>query len=168
MKILVSEAPVLCFYDQTRDIRYYISACDVCRTYETANQRETLMSHDIPDRPWAKIGEDLFSNNGNDYLVTVDFYSNFLEVDYLADTGAQTIIGKLKAHCARHGIPDTIVTDNGLQYSCHASPDSVNHGTSHTWQVARTTAKLTGKRSPQWRPANKSWESVLTLTVIHS
>ena len=38
----------------TGDIRYYISVRDVCRTYETANQRETLMSHDIPDRPWTK------------------------------------------------------------------------------------------------------------------
>ena len=52
--------------------------------------------------------------------MTVDYYSDFWEVDYLADTGAQTIIGKLKAHCARHGIPDTIVSDNGPQYSCHA------------------------------------------------
>ena len=67
-----------------------------------------------------EIGTDLFSNNGKDYLVTVDYYSNFWEVDYLPDTGAQTIIGKLKAHCARHGIPDTIVSDNGPQYSCHA------------------------------------------------
>ena len=25
-----------------------------------------------------------------------------------------------KAHCARHGIPDTIVSDNDPQYSCHA------------------------------------------------
>ncbi len=32
-----------------------------------------------------------------------------ISVDYLADAGGQTIIGKLKAHCARYGIPDTIV-----------------------------------------------------------
>ena len=91
--------------------RYYKTAFEVYRTYETANQRETLMSHDVPDRPWAKIGTCLFSNNGKDYHVTVDYYSN---------TGAQTTIGKLKVHCARHGIPDTIVSDNGPQYSCHA------------------------------------------------
>ena len=82
----------------TGDIRDYISACDVYRTYETANQWEALMIHDIPDRPWANIGTGLISNNGKGNLVTVDYYSNFWEVDYLADTGAQTIIGKLKAH----------------------------------------------------------------------
>ncbi len=43
----------------TSEIREYISTCSICRTYESANQRETLMSHDIPDRPWAKVGTDL-------------------------------------------------------------------------------------------------------------
>ena len=68
------------------------------------------MSHNIPDLPWAKMGTHLFSYNGKDYLVTVDYYSIFWEVDYLADTGGQTIIGKLKADCARHGIPDTVMS----------------------------------------------------------
>ena len=118
--------------NMTGDIRDNISACYVCRTYEIANQRGTLMSHDIPDRLWGNIGTDLFSSNGKDNLVTVDYYSNFWELDYLADTGAQTIIGKLKAHCARHGIPDTIVSDNGRSTLAMLSPGSENHVTSHT------------------------------------
>ena len=103
--------------NMTADIRDYISTCSTCRTFEAANPKETLMSHDVPDRPWAKIGTDLFAKDGKDYLITVDYYSNFWEVDWLQSTDAATVINKLKNHFARHGIPDTIVSDNGPQYS---------------------------------------------------
>ena len=35
--------------NMTSEIREYISTCSICKTYESANQIETLMSHDIPD-----------------------------------------------------------------------------------------------------------------------
>jgi len=47
----------------------------------------------------------------------VDYYSNFFEVDYLTDSTADIVVTKLKAHFARHGIPDTLVSDNGPQFS---------------------------------------------------
>ena len=105
--------------NMTSDIREYISTCSICRTYESANQRETLMSHDIPDRPWAKVGTDLFAKDGRDYLITVDYYSNFWEVDLLPSTESTMMINKLKNHFARYGIPDTIVSDGGCQYTSH-------------------------------------------------
>ena len=147
--------------NMTGYIRDYISACDVCRTYETANQRETLMSHDIPDRPLAKIGTDLFSNNGKDYLVTVDYYINFWEVDYLADTGAQTIIGKLKAHCARHGIPDTVVSDNGPQYSCQAFARFCE-----SWDITHlTSSPYTSKANGKEESAVKTCKQIMRKCI---
>ncbi|KAL6471890.1 hypothetical protein MHYP_G00205400 [Metynnis hypsauchen] len=47
----------------------------------------------------------------------VDYFSNFWEVNHLPDTSSATFIHKLKAHFARHGIPDVVVSDNGPQYS---------------------------------------------------
>ena len=105
--------------NMTSEIREYISTCSICRTYEKAYQRETLMSHDIPDRPWAKVGTDLFAKDGRDYLITVDYYSNFWEVDLLPSTESTMVINKLKNHFARYGIPDTIVSDGGPQYVSH-------------------------------------------------
>ena len=75
------------------------------------------MSHDMPDRPWQKVGVDLFSYMGKDYLVATDYKSNFWEIDYLSNTSSKSVITKLKAHFARMGIPDTVVSDNGPQFS---------------------------------------------------
>ena len=39
------------------------------------------------------------------YLVTVDYYSIFWEIDYVENTLSSTIINKLRSHFSRHGIP---------------------------------------------------------------
>jgi len=89
----------------------------VCATYTNKQQQETLWRHDIPHRPWQKVGTDLFEIKGRHYLITVDYLSLFFEVDYLPDTTSQTVITKLKHHFARHGIPDVLISDGGPQYS---------------------------------------------------
>lgn len=95
----------------------YVSKCPTCRKYEVANPTEPLMVHEIPERPWAKVGVDLFKFADRDYLCTVDYMSNLWEIHHLPTTQAKTVITKLKHHFARHGIPDQVVTDNGHQFS---------------------------------------------------
>jgi len=41
------------------EIKDYVGLCATCQKYEIGNPNETLMSHEVPDRPWAKIGADL-------------------------------------------------------------------------------------------------------------
>ena len=97
-------------------VKEYIEKCSICRSFDSRQGKETLHSHEVPNRAWAKIGTDLFSCNDRDYLVTVDYYSGFWEVDALNDTKAQTVIHKLKAHFARYGIPDICMSDDGPQF----------------------------------------------------
>lgn len=49
--------------------------------------------------------------------MTVDYYSDFFEIDYLQGTTSRDVIYKVKAHFACHGIPDTVMSDNGPQFS---------------------------------------------------
>ena len=91
------------------DLKEYISACSLCRSHETSQQRDTLMPHDVPDRLWAKVGTDLFSISDTSYLIVVDYVSNFWEVDKLDNTDSVTVIKKMKTHFARYGIPDQVV-----------------------------------------------------------
>ena len=102
----------------TAEIKEYVSQCEACRKYETKQPKETLMSHELAERPWEKIGADLYTIDGKDYLIVVDYFSNFWEIDHLPDTKASTTIKKLKCHFARQGIPDIVISDNGPQFAC--------------------------------------------------
>ncbi|KAK3752443.1 hypothetical protein QZH41_003511 [Actinostola sp. cb2023] len=85
--------------------------------YETAQPKEPLMSHEIPERPWEKLGIDILTFQETDYLVTVDYYSNYWEIDRLENSKSATAIRKLKAHFAKFGIPSRLVSDNGPQFT---------------------------------------------------
>ncbi|XP_028394408.1 uncharacterized protein LOC114518588 [Dendronephthya gigantea] len=98
------------------NIKEQISKCDMCASFKPQQQREPLISHQVPDRPWAKIAIDLFQYQNKDYLVTVDYYSNFFEIHRVYSSTSSTIIKKVKSHIARYGIPEELVSDNGPQF----------------------------------------------------
>jgi len=72
---------------------------------------------EIPTRPWELVSTDLFKWNGDDYLLIVDSYSRFIEIAKLPDTSSSRVIQHTKSIFARHGIPTTVKSDNGPQYS---------------------------------------------------
>ena len=82
-------------------------------------RQKRLISHHIPDCPWAKVGTDFFKCNDRDYLVTVDYNSSFFEIDRLHSKTAVAIIPNLKQQFARHRILDTVVSDNGPPHNSH-------------------------------------------------
>ena len=99
------------------DIRQYIETCDTCAPSSNKQTPEPLYQHEVPGRPWEKVGTDIFVIEGRNYLVAVDYFSQFFEVDYLPETTAKTVVTKLKHHFARHGIPDVTISDNSPQFS---------------------------------------------------
>jgi transposase InsO family protein len=54
--------------------------------------------------------------HGKNYLITVDFYSGWFEIDVLSNMLSTTVITNLKAQMTRYGIPDIIVSENGPQF----------------------------------------------------
>lgn len=99
--------------DQIKD---QVQNCKVCNDFLARQQKEPLMTHKIPETPWSKVGQDLFTLGDENYLVTVDYFSDYFELDLLPDTTAESVVNATKCHFARHGIAD-MVTDNGPQYS---------------------------------------------------
>ena len=91
-----------------REVTEFISKCETCNTFQSAQQKEPLICHETPQHPCEKIGCDIFTFNNQDYLCTVDLHRS--------KTGA-TVIGRLKKRFATHGIPDTFHSDNGPPFS---------------------------------------------------
>ncbi|PFX14895.1 Uncharacterized protein K02A2.6 [Stylophora pistillata] len=94
-----------------------IGKCSICQCVRLEQASEPLQPHQVLDRPWQRVETDLLTFENRDYLVLVDYYSNFIELDHLADPSSQTVIHKLKMHFSRHGVPDYVVSDNGPQYT---------------------------------------------------
>ena len=78
-----------------------------------------LMSSEsyVTDRKLQPIKDDLFDWNGKPHLIVVDYYSRYPEVSEFRNTKARTVINKTKSIFSRHGIPESVVSDNGPQYS---------------------------------------------------
>lgn len=101
-----------------RSIEELIKRCSTCLEYRNRPPKEPLKSHPVPELPWSNVSSDLFTLHGHNYIVLVDAYSGFIEVEELSDTSAKSVIRMIKANIARYGIMKTLISDNGPQYNC--------------------------------------------------
>lgn len=106
-----------------------------------ANPKEPLRSHDITERPWQVVGTDLFTWNTQNFIVIVDYYSRFFEMERLTSCTSLAVINKLKSAFARHGIAETVISDNGQCYSAEEFRRFAN-----AWRFTHST---TSPRFPQ-------------------
>ena len=80
-------------------------------------------------------GSDLFHFKGANYILAVDYFSRYPDICKLSNTTSYSIIEAQKTMFSQHGVPETIVSDNGPQYSSlefaeFAKGYGFNHGTS--------------------------------------
>lgn len=59
----------------------------------------------------------MFELQGTNYLLIVDYFSRYIEIQKLHNTTSANIITVMKAIVARHGIPSALISDNGTQYA---------------------------------------------------
>ena len=81
------------------------------------------------------MASDLFQHKDSTYILVVDYFSRFVEIQKLSSTTSVSIIAVLKSIFACHGVPITLVTDNGPQFVSHemtqfSSTYGFNHITS--------------------------------------
>lgn len=95
-----------------QDIESVVAECGICAKFRAQNPREPLNPHPVPERPWEKLGADIFEYKNKDYLIVVDYFSKYPELCQMKDKTAKTVIQHMKAIFSRHGIPDELVSDN--------------------------------------------------------
>ena len=98
-------------------LKDYIAKCDVCMSFRCDQMKEPIQQHTFAARPWSKVEADHCEQGEHTLLVVTDYYSNFIEVENITRSNSKSIYKNLMMLFARYGVPDTLVTDNGPQFS---------------------------------------------------
>ena len=56
-------------------IPHQVKSCSTCAKYGNSNQKEPMIPHQVPERPWQEVGADYFTLHTQDYLLVVDMHS---------------------------------------------------------------------------------------------
>ena len=86
----------------------------------------------VPKQPWERVHVDHATWGKHLLLVATDVFSKWPEVHLVSSTSAQQTIEKLRIMFAIHGIPMTIVSDNGppfasMEFKQFMNANGVNH-----------------------------------------
>ncbi|KAL7304666.1 hypothetical protein TKK_0002912 [Trichogramma kaykai] len=100
-----------------KHIEDMVSNCDTCLSYRNKNSKEPMLLKKIPDGPWEIVSTDIFKFKENFYLLVVDTYSKFVEVEKLDNLGSHHIVETLKKIFSRLGIPKVVYSDSGSQFT---------------------------------------------------
>ncbi|UYV79499.1 K02A2.6-like [Cordylochernes scorpioides] len=118
-----------------KEIEELINNCSICQQTSRANPKEPMLPHQVPDYPWQKVGIDIFQLESSKYLLIVDYFSKYPEIYQLQDMTTDTIIRRLKRTFSNFGIPETLVSDNGLPFF---SKEFQNF--TRTWNIVHVTS----------------------------
>ncbi len=77
------------------NISQLVENCSTCSQHR-AEHREPLLTTPVPERPWQRVGTDLFFWEKTTYLLVVDYFFTYIEVAHLNVSTANTVIAALK------------------------------------------------------------------------
>lgn len=106
------------------DIVNVINQCELCQKYQRSNQKEPMQERELPTRPWEKIGVDFFHLRGRDFLLIIDYFSKYVELEEMKhSTAYEFVYGKMKQIFSRHGYPDELISDRGPPFNSRKFAD---------------------------------------------
>ena len=141
-----------CLYwpNMNNQIEQKIQRCGECAKLLPSKPAEPLLPHECPEKPWQKVGSDLFHWAGKMYVIIVDYFSLWPEVYLLGRPSSPNLVHAIKDAFARHGIAKELVSDNGPQYAAREFKSFKSQ-----WQFEHTTS------SPHYPRSNGLAESTV-------
>ena len=73
-----------------------ILKCETCLNMRYSNAKEPMTPGPTPTRPWDILATGVFHENGQDYVLIVDYYSRYVEFSKLEDLSSKAIINHTK------------------------------------------------------------------------
>ena len=112
---------------------WIVKKCQQCQLHQKAPAEAPLHPWEWPGQPWSRVHiEYAGPYKGHMYLVVIDAHSKWMEVHIMRSTTSAATIVKLKEIFVTHGLPETIVSDNGpnftsAEFENFLSKNSVKH-----------------------------------------
>lgn len=103
------------------ELREVCETCGTCLAHLPKQAKEPMLLTPTATYPFQIVYQDIFSLDNNQYLVTVDSYSDYFEVDNLGHTATtERVISATEKHFARYGAPVELHSDNASQFTSTA------------------------------------------------
>ena len=136
----------------TADLTEAVQRCETCQQIKPALPKEPMMTYPVPTLPWQIVACDCFECDNQHYLVVVDLYSDFIEIRKLDTLTTSTLVEQLKQVFAIHGVPVTLISDNGPNYA-----SAEFHQFTQAWDFQHLTS------SPHYPKSNGKAESAVKI-----
>ena len=101
-----------------KDIEQLVRTCPTCQQSRPSPGSAPLHPWEFPSRPWSRLHIDYAGPvQGKMVLVIIDAHSKWIDAHVTSTSTSQATIEKLMQTFATHGLPDTIVSDNGTAFT---------------------------------------------------
>ena len=100
------------------DCERIVNKCAMCQQNRKMPAKTPIQPWVWPEKPWARIHIDHAGPVlGQTLLIVVDAHSKWIEAHVVPSTSTATTIMKLRQSFSTHGLPETIVSDNGPAFT---------------------------------------------------
>lgn len=100
------------------DLEKKVQECLLCQRNRKTPPKVPVRTWEWPEKPWSRVHVDHAGPiEGKILLIVVDAHSKWVDAHIVPSTSASAAIDKLRVVFATHGLPHTIVSDNGAAFT---------------------------------------------------
>lgn len=100
------------------DVEELVKNCTVCQRTQNKPIAAPVHHWEFPNAPWERVHMDHAGPvNGRMFLIVVDSYSKWIEVEPVSSTSSTVTKEVLRKLFATHGLPKVLVSDNAPGFS---------------------------------------------------
>ena len=103
--------------DMDREIEERVCQCNECQRVQSSPPLAPLHSWEWPLKPWSRVHCDFAGPFlGYMFFVVIDAHSKWIEAHQMSSITSTVTIRHLRDIFSQHGLPETIVTENGTSF----------------------------------------------------
>ena len=109
-----------------RDIELMVRECKNCEKESNVPPKSDPHPWSWPTKPMDRVHVDYFEYNDVDFLIMVDSYSKWVDVEIITKCNSTNTINCLRKWFSHYGLPNQLISDNGSQFTSEEFKNYVN------------------------------------------